>query len=134
MMINDVRNMIDFVLNKESRGYITPLQFNTFAKQAQQEIVDDYFYDYNKAIVGRNSRINYKDILKKTKENMDVFIVPPTTLSFNNTTDLFLPPSDFYTTISLLYGSSEIEEIPRDKLSYFLSNSTAGASVFTQLT
>lgn len=129
-MINDVRNMVDFVLNKESRGYITPLQFNTFAKQAQQEIVDDYFYDYNKAIVGRNSRINYKDILKKTKENMDVFIVPPTDLVLDTNSGLFVSPDDFYTTITLLYNGKEIEEVPRDKLSYFISNTVAGPSVF----
>lgn len=130
MMINDVRNMVDFVLNKESRGYITPLQFNTFAKQAQQEIVDDYFYDYNKAIVGRNSRISYKDILKKSKENMDVFIVPPTNLTYNSGTGLFTSPSDLYTTISLTYNGSEVEELQRDKLSYFLTNTVAGPSVF----
>lgn len=129
-MINDIRNMVNFILNKENRGYITPLQFNTFAKQAQQEIVDDYFYDYNKAIVGRNSRINYKDILKKTKENMDVFIVAPTEMSYDETSKTFSAPEDFYTTISLIYNGQEIEEVPREKLSYFLNNSVAGPSVF----
>lgn len=129
-MINDIRNMVDFILNKESRGYITPLQFNTFAKQAQQEIVDDYFYDYNKAIVGRNSRVNYKDILKKTKENMDVFIMPPTDLLFSNTTNLFSAPDDFYTTITLLYNNKEIEEVQRDKLFYLLENQMSSPSIF----
>lgn len=129
-MINDVRNMVDFVLNKESRGYITPLQFNTFAKQAQQEVVDDYFYDYNKSLVGKNSRTNYKEIIKKAKEGMDVFAVPPTSLVFDTVTDLFKAPSDLYTAITLMYNDKEIEEIPRDKLSYFLTNTLVGPSVF----
>lgn len=129
-MINDVRNMVDFILNKESRGYITPLQFNTFAKQAQQEVVDDYFYDYNKGLVGKNQRVTYKEILKKAKEGMDTFAVPPTNLVYDTPTTLFLPPTDLYTSISLIYNGKEIEEVPRDKLSYFLTNTLVGPSVF----
>lgn len=128
MMINDVRNIVDFILNKESRGYITPLQFNTFAKQAQQEIVDDYFYEYNKAILGKSQRVNYKDTVTKIKESIDTFIVSPTTMSFSN--GFFNVPSDLYTTINLIYNNKEVEEVPREKLSYFLTNTVAGPSVF----
>lgn len=130
MMINDVRNMVNFVLNKESRGYITPLQFNTFAKQAQQEIVDSYLNDYNKSIVGKNSRNNYKEVMSKAREGMDAFAVPPTTLTFNNSTGLFNEPSDLYSTVSLIYNNIEVEEVGRDKLSYFLTNSLVGPSVY----
>lgn len=129
-MINDVRNMVNFVLNKESRGYITPLQFNTFAKQAQQEIVDSYLNDYNKSIVGKNSRNNYKEVMSKAREGMDAFAVPPTTLTFNNATGLFNEPSDLYSTVSLIYNNIEVEEVGRDKLSYFLTNSLVGPSVY----
>ena len=31
--------------NKEQRGYITPLEFNLFANQAQLDIFEQYFYD-----------------------------------------------------------------------------------------
>ena len=127
-MINDVRNIVDFILNKESRGYITPLQFNTFAKQAQQEIVDDYFYEYNKAILGKSQRINYKDSVTRIKEAIDTFIVSPTNMVFSN--GFFNSPSNLYTTINLIYNGKEIEEVPREKLSYFLTNKVAGPSVF----
>ncbi len=127
-MINDVRNIVDFILNKESRGYITPLQFNTFAKQAQQEIVDDYFYEYNKAIVGKTQRANYKDTVTRIKEAIDNFIVAPTTMTFSN--GFFSSPSNLYTTINIIYNGKEVEEVPREKLSYFLTNKVAGPSVF----
>lgn len=130
MIINDVRNMVDFILNKESRGYITPLQFNTFAKQAQQEVVDEFFYDYNKSIVSKNQRTAYKELVKKAKEGMDIFAVAPTTLTYDSGSGLFVPPSDFYTSISLIYNGKEVEEVPRDKLSYFLTNTVVGPSVF----
>jgi len=127
-MINDVRNIVDFILNKESRGYITPLQFNTFAKQAQQEIVDDYFYEYNKAIVGKTQRVNYKDTVTRIKEAIDAFIVAPTTMTFSG--GFFNSPSNLYTTINIIYNGKEVEEVPREKLSYFLTNNVAGPSVF----
>jgi hypothetical protein len=128
-MINDIRNLVHFILNKESRGYITPLEFNTFAKQAQQEIVDGYFYDYNKAFVSRDTRINQKEMLKKTKENLDRFIVEPTPLVFNN--GLFTEPDDFYVTINLIYNNKEVESVGRDKLWFLLdSNLTAPTTMY----
>jgi hypothetical protein len=128
-MINDIRNLVHFILNKESRGYITPLEFNTFAKQAQQEIVDGYFHRHNRASVVRESRINEKEILKKTKENLDKFIVAPTSLTYNN--GVFEEPNDLYVTINLLYNSKEIESIGRDKLWFLLeSNLTAPSLLY----
>ena len=129
-MINDIYNITRFILNKESRGYITPLQFNTFAKQAQQEIVDGYFYDYNKASVSRAYRANDKQILRKTRENMDVFISPPALLTYDSVNAVFNQPSDLYTTINLTYSGREIELVDRDKLNYHLQDDLSGNSVF----
>ena len=38
------------ILNKENRGYVTPAEFNTLAKQAQNEIFEGYFSSRNYAI------------------------------------------------------------------------------------
>ena len=129
-MINDIYNITRFILNKESRGYITPLQFNSFAKQAQQEIVDGYFYDYNKASVSRVARANDKQILKKTRENMDVFISQPSNLSYDAVNGVFNQPTDMYTTINLTYNGKEVELLDRDKLNYHLEDDFSGNSVF----
>lgn len=129
-MINDIYNITRFILNKESRGYITPLQFNTFAKQAQQDIVDGYFYDYNKASVSRIARANDKQILKKTRENMDTFISQPTILDYDGMAQVFNQPSDMYTTINLTYNGREIELLDRDKINYHLQDEFSGNSVF----
>jgi hypothetical protein len=129
-MINDIYNITRFILNKESRGYITPLQFNTFAKQAQQDIVDDYFYDYNKASVSRIARANDKQILRKTRENMDTFISAPTTLTYDDINGVFNQPSDLYTTINLTYNGKEIELLDRDKINYHLQDDFSGSNIF----
>lgn len=53
-MINDVRNTVLSVLSKDNNGYITPEQFNLYAKQAQMEIFEQYFYEYSNATNKRN--------------------------------------------------------------------------------
>lgn len=130
-MINDIRNITNFILNKESRGYITPFQFNSFAKQAQQEIVDSYFDEYNKYVVGKNLRSNVKELLKSVKESIDVFMVSPTTLSYNISTGLFVSPANLYFSTTLIYNENvEVEELPRDKMTYYLQDDFSGNSVF----
>jgi hypothetical protein len=45
--INTVYQTVLFILNKEQRGYITPLEFNSLATQVQGEIFQSYFPDGN---------------------------------------------------------------------------------------
>ena len=42
-MINSVRNTVLAIINKNNYGYISPSDFNLFAKQAQLDIFDEYF-------------------------------------------------------------------------------------------
>ena len=41
-MINNVKNTVSSILSKDNRGYITPEEFNQFAKQAQLDIFREY--------------------------------------------------------------------------------------------
>ena len=43
--VNTVYQRVQSIANKEQRGYITPIEFNRFANQAQLEIFEQYFYD-----------------------------------------------------------------------------------------
>tara|TARA_R100000808_G_C2153939_1_gene164647 strand:+ start:300 stop:1016 length:717 start_codon:yes stop_codon:yes gene_type:complete len=43
--IDTVYQRVLAIINKEQRGYITPLEFNLLANQAQMEIFEQYFYD-----------------------------------------------------------------------------------------
>ena len=49
-MINSVRNTVLAIINKNNYGYISPGDFNLFAKQAQLDIFDEYFIRYNQQI------------------------------------------------------------------------------------
>lgn len=75
-MINEVRNTVLAVLNKNNYGYISPSDFNLFAEKAQMELFDEYFSQYNKTINMENARLagtDYADIRKKIEENIEVF-------------------------------------------------------------
>ena len=45
--IDTVYQKVLAIANKEQRGYITPLEFNLLANQAQLDIFEQYFYDLN---------------------------------------------------------------------------------------
>jgi hypothetical protein len=75
-MINEIRNTVLAILNKNNYGYISPSDFNLFAQKAQMELFDEYFSQYNKAVNMENSRLagtDYADIKKKISENIEVF-------------------------------------------------------------
>ena len=77
-MINSVRNTILSVLNKNNYGYISPSDFNLYAKQAQLEVFEEYFSNYNKGINMENARSSgsdYADINKATAETIESFLV-----------------------------------------------------------
>ena len=70
-MINTVRNTVMAILNKDNNGYVTPEEFNLFAKQAQLELFEEYFYDYKNALNLQNKRLSisgYADIRFVYKE------------------------------------------------------------------
>jgi len=75
-MINSVRNTVLSILNKNNYGYISPADFNLFAKQAQLDIFEDYFYQYNYQINKENKRMSgsgYADITKGYEEVINIF-------------------------------------------------------------
>jgi hypothetical protein len=77
-MINSVRNTVLSVLNKNNYGYISPSDFNLYAKQAQMEFFDEYFSSYNKNINMENSRLSgtdYAHIIGNIAETIESFTV-----------------------------------------------------------
>mgnify|MGYP003680869401 FL=1 len=104
-MINSVRNTVLSVLNKNNYGYISPADFNLFAKQAQLTIFDNYFPDYNNAINKENARqsgTEYANATKSISESIDIFSVTKALTIVTPGTNIYNLPSiattsdDFY--------------------------------------
>jgi hypothetical protein len=96
VMINSVRNTVLSILNKNNYGYISPSDFNLFAKQAQMEIFEEYFSDYNKLINMENARMSgtdYADLRKSVEEAVETFITTATLTQFTPASNRFFLPS-----------------------------------------
>lgn len=110
-MINNVRNTVLSIISKDNRGYITPEEFNLFAKQAQMEIFEKYIYDYSIALNKQNARqhgIGYAGILAKLEEDLDKF---RTTATLAYSAPNFVMPTNVYKSEMLIYnGTTEIEK------------------------
>jgi hypothetical protein len=77
-MINSVRNSVLAIINKNNYGYISPGDFNLFAKQAQLDLFDEYFFNYNQQINEENARVSgtgYANIKLGYEEVIDTFSV-----------------------------------------------------------
>lgn len=77
-MINTVRNTVLAIANKQNFGYISPADFNLYAKQAQLDLFENYFYRYNEWITKQNARVSgsgYADMVKNIEEVIDTFSV-----------------------------------------------------------
>lgn len=75
-MINSVRNTVLAVLNKNNYGYISPSDFNLYAKQVQIEFFEEYFSQYNKLVNMANARMlgtSYADLGKVKEQDIETF-------------------------------------------------------------
>jgi len=124
-MINSVRNTVLAIINKNNYGYISPSDFNLFAKQAQLDIFDEYFINYNQQINEENARISgtgYADIKLGYEEVIDTFSLTSTlTQSAGNIYNL---PSaattgfDYYLINSINCFSNNIYQGQAEKVSH----------------
>lgn len=126
-MIDSVRQTVLSILNKNNYGYISPSDFNLYAKQAQLEVFESYFTGLNQAINAENARMSgteYADMSKGISEAINVFSVTnPLTQSPNPLTpNVFFAPSltttgdDYYLLNKVLAGGIEAEPVSHSKI------------------
>ena len=60
--IDTVYQRVLALANKEQRGYITPLEFNLLANQAQQLIFEQYFYDLDQVKRIKSDTTSFSDM------------------------------------------------------------------------
>lgn len=129
-MINEVRNTVLAVINKNNYGYITPSDFNLFAEQAQLDIFEDYFYQFNSQINSENARRSgsgYADIKKGLEEVIDSFSMLETLT--HDTANKYTLPTDpnstkgsYYLVNKVIYGTTEVERVSQSKILYLSSS------------
>ena len=73
--IDTVYQRVLALANKEQRGYITPLEFNLLANQAQMDVFEQYFYDRNQTARGPGNSTHYSDVDSMLSEKISIFEV-----------------------------------------------------------
>jgi hypothetical protein len=152
-MINSVRNTVLSVLNKNNYGYISPSDFNLFAKQAQMEIFEEYFSGYNKIVNMENTRTSgtdYADLRQPLEEAIELFVVTATLTQVAPASNRFFLPSvsttgsDYYLINKILcYDAAasprvykgEAEKVTHSKITMLVnSNLTAPTELYPAYT
>ena len=71
--VDTVYQRVLAILNKEQRGYLTPVEFNLLANQAQMSIFEQYFNDISQfSRIPGNDR-EFSDPLENLQEKIDIF-------------------------------------------------------------
>ena len=124
--VDTVYKKVLAILNKESRGFLTPDEFQRIGSQVQLDLLDKAFHDYNRAVardsMGRGGQ-GYADIPKKIQDRIDPFYA---TGSVTLTSGVGTLPT-FYNIISVsttvCSTMTDIERVEKAKLSFLLSSS-----------
>ena len=121
-MINSIRNTVLSIIDKDNSGYISPSEFNLFAKAAQLEIYQEYFDNYRKAVSAKNNRKGSRgasDEVKDVSNKLNIFTKKVTLASGGTYT--FTLPSDMYILNTVLTTLNSIDDIVEevDKTEFF---------------
>lgn len=116
-MINSVRNTVLAILNKNNYGYLSPQDFNLYCLQAQMDMFEDYFYQYNNWINRENQRTSgtgYANIVEGLEEVIDTFYVDGPLLNSavtqvgNIQSNLYTLPTDYYLINKMIVFTKEL--------------------------
>ena len=133
-MINEVRNAVMFILNKDNNGYLTTSEFNSFARLAQIEIFEDTFHKVNEWNSKRNVRGNVRqsnsgiaDITKHVTEDIE-FFVKLQAMTYN--AGVFEKPSDIYSMVDVIYSNNSVEKVSNHNVTTLNMSSLTAPSIY----
>lgn len=114
-MINEVRNAVLSITNKNNYGYISPSDFNLYAKNAQMEIYEEYYSNYNKTINAENLRTSgtsYASIEQPIAEVLESFMVTnyltPSANNIYNVPSLITTGDESYMLLKVLCYTNQL--------------------------
>ena len=122
--IDTVYQRVLALANKEQRGYITPLEFNLLANQAQLDIFEQYFYDLNQFKRQPSDETTFSDMEELIQNKISSFI------TINNVTLGVTFPAN-YRIGRIFHGGYEVERVSHNEINNII-NSTFHASSLSQ--
>ena len=121
--VDTVYQRVLALTNKEQRGYVTPLEFNLLANQAQFDIFEQYFYDINQLALTDDIGAEYSDSVDTIKEKISFFESSGVTITGGTL------PLDLYRLGTVIHtntlGENEVEYVEKDRLLHILKSPLA---------
>jgi len=124
-MIDTVRNTVLAILNKNNYGYLSPSDFNLYAQQAQLEIFENCFYQYNTQLNLENARrsgTEYANLSKGILETIDLFSKTGSLTQTASADNTYTMPSDYYIMNRVMYNGLEVERVNQGKITMLLNS------------
>lgn len=109
--INTVYQRVQSIANKEQRGYITPLEFNRFANQAQLEIFEQYFFDLDQYLRRSGNDTRHADAVTILEEKIALFEVFDSNLGAYSTG--YSLPANLHKLSTVEYNTYECEYVTK---------------------
>ena len=126
--VNTVYQTVLLILNKEQRGYMTPVEFNKIGSQVQLEIFEKYFDDLNQQLRVPQADTDFSNRVINLDEKMSIFkeFGNATSISTSNVFNLPLPFTGKSSTISMVTAPTQTQVAT---LNYTIGNNAAGNTV-----
>jgi hypothetical protein len=124
--IDTVYQRVLNIANKEQRGYITPIEFNLLANQAQMMIFEQYFYDLSQfeEVLQRKNDTTYADMIDLINEKIDHFEKYRQAVAMSNSGIGILP--DYYRMGEIYTDKcghdAEVEKIAQNEIHHILNS------------
>ena len=112
--VNTVYQTVLLILNKEQRGYMTPVEFNKTGQQVQLEIFETYFDSLNQQIRIPQTDTDYADRVVNLDEKISIFKEFGNATSIS-TSNVFSLPAQYSGTLS----TSEQFTVPTPAVNVF---------------
>jgi hypothetical protein len=107
MTIDELYRFVQFIANKDQRGFVKPSEFNLAATRAQLDIIEEKFKE-------KNSHKNLDDLAPVTEK---------ATITYSaGTNGAFTYPSNFLHFVSMTFNGKSVEIIGHEKLQNVLGS------------
>tara|TARA_R100000664_G_C2757366_1_gene145573 strand:+ start:282 stop:980 length:699 start_codon:yes stop_codon:yes gene_type:complete len=107
--IDTVYQRVLALANKEQRGYITPLEFNLHANQAQQQIFEQYFYDLDIAKQVPTDTTSTSDMIELIENKLAPFTTVQTVINGSNYPDNYRTGSVYVQSNTVIHEAELVE-------------------------
>ena len=120
--VDNVYQQVLAIANKEQRGYITPQEFNLFARKAQNDVFDSTFQDYKDAYLHPEQVVGQHNDLNMLREKMAPFRLVDQSIALSSSVGTISEADGKVYWLESVYdmaNNTVFEEVTKREVNYF---------------